>query len=181
MESDEWRLVLANMRLVDFFAKRYRAPAELSREEYCGEMVCAMWRAAKTYDSTLGAFSTYAIRGMRLRICQIRRKLKTVSERGFGRSIYLPDGSLMDLPAPEIACSAFDSVDQDLVSVFLGHLKSAHREIVELHMAGRSFREIAIITGATSHQAVSRQYSAALRWMRRTAQIHRITAESAGL
>ncbi len=181
MESDAERLVLENMRLVNYFIKRQPVPSWMNYDEYYSEMLIALWNAARKYIPELSAFSSYALQGMRLKAQMLREHNSTVKVSKFKRTIYLPDGNPMAIAAPEVRCSAFDSIDQHLVSELTRHLTSPHREIIQWRMEGLSFREIAVLTGCKSHQSVNCRYRSALRIMRRIAKLNGITAQSAGL
>ena len=183
MESDSGieRLVTNHIGLVGYFAKKKRRPASLTYDEYWSELLLAVYRSAQTYDWQRGPFSSYAYQGMRLRrqelfVRQNRKKTTRVQFGFFGESEVI-----RDFAAPEVRCLAVDHETHNLVSKLLANISKNHQIVVKHRLDGLTFKEIADLVGAKSHQAIAYRFFAALKELRRAAERTGITAQSAGL
>lgn len=69
-------LIMENQRLVYFVARRFRG---LDRDEAVSAGMLGLVEAARRYDPSKGAFSTYAVQWIRMRILEVAKTSKIVN------------------------------------------------------------------------------------------------------
>ena len=175
------KLVTNHMGLVGYFARKKRRPANLTYDEYWSELLLAIYRSAQTYDWQMGPFSSYAYQGMRWQRQElfVRQNRKKTTRMQFG---FVGEGEVVrDFAAPEIRCLAVDRETNNLVSELLASISKNHQIVVKHRLDGLTFKEIADLVGAKSHQAIAYRFFAALKELRHAAEKKGITAQTAGL
>lgn len=132
------KLYIENERLVSFFIKKNVAPIGMSIDEYESELMISLWKSARTYDSNVAKFSTYAIKGMfmtRGRLIQeSRRKRKLDSIEGAN----IPKAKFIDMDT-KIYREELTSFISELTET----LPTAQRDVITCVAGGESRIDIA--------------------------------------
>ena len=180
-EAEIERLVVQNMGLVGYFARKNRHPPRLTYDEYWSELLLAVFYSARTYDWQQGPFTSYAYQGMRFRRQELFRSQNRQKAIRLQSNFLSEDETTMDLAAPDIRCPTIDYENCSLVTMLLSYISDAHQIVVRHRLNGLTFREIADLVGVKSHQVIAYRFFAALKELRQAAEKKGITAQTAGL
>lgn len=165
--SDEQisRLVEDNIKLVYWFTNKYGTLKGMTREEYESEMMISLWKSARTFDSSMTRFSTYAAGGMYLHRKQLKHYIKRKGKHGTLTIIEKVHGNI-----PEDATSCFDLRDKrSVIARLMQPLTQYQRTVVGFMCDGMSRREISKLMGKPIG-TTSECYRSAIRRMRKYAE-----------
>lgn len=165
--SDELvrKLVDDNIKLVYWFTHKYGKLRGMTHEEYESEMLISLWKSARTFDSGITRFSTYAAGGMYLHRKQLKHFIK---RRNRKCSFTIIDKIQGELSGDIEEC--FSVRDKRSVIIKLMEpLTEYQRTVVGFMCDGMSRKEISKLMGKPVG-TTSECYRSAIRRMRKYAE-----------
>lgn len=164
LTRQQQELVEQNIPLAYWFAKRVKAPLDLTVEEWESECLLSLVIAAESHDPSVGSYSNYVgvvVRSRRSHIINYHTRLKRV-----GRTIALGNLEPFVAGSDSVEAEVISKDDQRKCRELIARLPMPHREIMQRRLLDETLDSIGQSMGLTRERIRQLETEAKRRMLR---------------